>query len=189
MKTKICLFSLLLAASLPASAALYTSSTPVVIPDNNTLGTGSSLQFNVGGEGSSLSALTLTFALQGGYSTDLSGYLRMGSSGGSPSYDLTSLIQGQTLSSGSATSYMIDFTTSGFATTFDGGNPNTTWTLFFADNSALGQTTVNGWSLDVTAVPEPVNVALAIFGGVLAVWSASRRRSNAAAQPAILTEV
>ena len=46
-----------------------------------------------------------------------------------------------------------------------GGNPNGTWTLFFADLVAGGgNETLNGWSLDITAVPEPANVALTIFG-------------------------
>ena len=32
-----------------------------------------------------------------------------------------------------------------------------------ADTSPGGQTTLEGWSLDITAVPEPVNWALVIF--------------------------
>jgi hypothetical protein len=47
---------------------------------------------------------------------------------------------------------------------FNGMDPNGTWTLFFADLSAGNTSTLNGWSLDVTAVPEPVNVAMAILG-------------------------
>jgi hypothetical protein len=42
-------------------------------------------------------------------------------------------------------------------------NPNGTWTLFFADLSGGDQSTLVGWSLDITAVPEPVNVALIVF--------------------------
>ena len=49
---------------------------------------------------------------------------------------------------------------------FNGYNPNGTWTLFFADQAAGDQSTLVSWSLDITAVPEPVNVALAIFGGL-----------------------
>jgi hypothetical protein len=38
-----------------------------------------------------------------------------------------------------------------------------------------------GWTLDVTAVPEPVNVALAVFGGLLALLKlVSWRRRQAA---------
>lgn len=55
-------------------------------------------------------------------------------------------------------------------TTFGGMNANGEWTLFFADVSAGGGTsTLNSWSIDITAVPEPVNVALGIFAGVFLV--------------------
>ena len=66
------------------------------------------------------------------------------------------------------------------AGSFGGMNPNGTWTLFFADLSGGETSTLQGWSLNITAVPEPVNVALAVFGGVLGVWSISRRRSKSA---------
>jgi hypothetical protein len=45
-------------------------------------------------------------------------------------------------------------------------NPNGTWTLFFADLSAGGsQSHLVSWELDITTVPEPVNVALGCFAG------------------------
>src|SRR5439155_240043 len=47
-------------------------------------------------------------------------------------------------------------------------NPNGSWTLFFADMSAGEQSQLVSWELDISAVPEPVNVALAIFGGLAA---------------------
>jgi subtilisin-like proprotein convertase family protein len=63
---------------------------------------------------------------------------------------------------------------------FDGINPNGQWTLFFADLSSGGpQTRVQAWDLQVTAVPEPVNMALGIFGGVFvigAVWKRFRQK-------------
>lgn len=45
------------------------------------------------------------------------------------------------------------------------------WTLFLADTATGGQSTVVSWGLDlgITAVPEPVNVALGIFAGVFLV--------------------
>ena len=51
---------------------------------------------------------------------------------------------------------------------YNGSNPNGTWTLFIADmSSGGGQSQVLGWSLDITAaVPEPVNVALGVFAGL-----------------------
>ena len=54
-------------------------------------------------------------------------------------------------------------------------NPNGTWTLFFADVVTSGSSsTLLSWSLDITAVPEPVNVALGIFAGVFLVVSLAR---------------
>jgi hypothetical protein len=50
-------------------------------------------------------------------------------------------------------------------TSFNNLDPNGTWTLFFADMSSGGQTTVSGWSLIITAIPEPVNVALGLLAG------------------------
>jgi subtilisin-like proprotein convertase family protein len=52
----------------------------------------------------------------------------------------------------------------GSLASFNGVDPNGAWTLFFADESAGNTSTLNGWSLNITAVPEPVNAAMAIFG-------------------------
>jgi subtilisin-like proprotein convertase family protein len=43
-------------------------------------------------------------------------------------------------------------------------NPNGAWTLFFADAASGEQSTLNGWSLQITAVPEPINQAMMVFG-------------------------
>ena len=51
-----------------------------------------------------------------------------------------------------------------FLTSFNGDNPHTSWTLFFSDNSPGEQSTLVGWGLQITAVPEPITYALAIFG-------------------------
>jgi subtilisin-like proprotein convertase family protein len=50
-----------------------------------------------------------------------------------------------------------------------GVDPNGDWTLFFADRAAVSTATLTGWSLEITAVPEPVNVALGGFAGVFLV--------------------
>jgi subtilisin-like proprotein convertase family protein len=56
------------------------------------------------------------------------------------------------------------------------------WTLFFADLSGgdgANVTTLNGWDLDITAVPEPINVALVIFGlGVIGISAVCRHRGS-----------
>lgn len=60
-----------------------------------------------------------------------------------------------------------------------GGSPaNGTWELYFADLSNGGGTsTLDSWTLNITAVPEPVNIALAIFGGIGVVFGIRRYRS------------
>jgi hypothetical protein len=58
---------------------------------------------------------------------------------------------------------------------YNGMNPNGTWTLFIADLSGGAQSQLLGWSLDVTAeVPEPVNVALGVFGGIALIVTLAR---------------
>ena len=67
---------------------------------------------------------------------------------------------------------------------FSGLDPNGTWTLFFADRSVGATSTLVGWSLDITTVPEPVTVALAVFAGLAAVIKfLSWRRQRARACP------
>ena len=55
------------------------------------------------------------------------------------------------------------------------------WTLSFADlsgNDGANVTTLNGWSLGITAVPEPANVALGVFGGLMALAGCVRLCRN-----------
>jgi hypothetical protein len=47
---------------------------------------------------------------------------------------------------------------------FNNLGPNGQWTLYFADLSPVYQSQITGWSLEITAVPEPVTMALGIFG-------------------------
>ncbi len=62
-------------------------------------------------------------------------------------------------------------------TAYDGMNPNGTWTIFFADLSSGAQSQLLDWSLSITSeVPEPVNVALGVFGGIFVVVTALRNR-------------
>ncbi|MEI7533517.1 MAG: hypothetical protein WCK57_04050 [Verrucomicrobiae bacterium] len=148
------------------------------------------------GLGSSLSSFTVTLNLSGGYNNGLYAYLVNGATTvtlmNRPGYAVdgfgaTGAGMNITLQDVGAANGSIQNTTSGSPLSgtysaagslsdFNGINPNSTWTLYFSDTLAGGgDATLNGWSLDITAVPEPVNVALAIFGGVLGVWSVSRR--------------
>ena len=54
----------------------------------------------------------------------------------------------------------------GTLASFNNLDPNGNWTLFLADLSTGDQSTLTSWSLEITAVPEPVPVALAVFAGL-----------------------
>jgi subtilisin-like proprotein convertase family protein len=58
---------------------------------------------------------------------------------------------------------------------------NGTWTLFLADMSGANTMTLNSWSLDITAVPEPATWALMIFGALACGTVAVRRFRRQAA--------
>ena len=178
------------------------------IYDANPSGVTSSLL--VSGADTSLTGVNVTLNVSGGYNGDLYAYLvapngtlvmllnRVGTSAtstGNPIQDAfgysTAGFNNTTLSDTgtggnihnvaspvSGISYTPD---GGSLASFNGSNPNGTWTLFFADESAGNTSTLNGWSLDITAVPEPVNVAMAIFGigfigvGAVRVYRNSRK--------------
>jgi subtilisin-like proprotein convertase family protein len=53
-------------------------------------------------------------------------------------------------------------------TSFNGTNPNGTWTLFLADVSSGAQSTVVSWNLNIETVPEPSSCALLGIGIILA---------------------
>jgi hypothetical protein len=60
------------------------------------------------------------------------------------------------------------YNAAGTLVSFNGSVADGTWTLYFADLSSGGGTsTLDSWSLDITAVPEPGTVALGIFGALL----------------------
>jgi MYXO-CTERM domain-containing protein len=62
---------------------------------------------------------------------------------------------------------------------FNGTDANGVWTLYLADLSSGGQSTVVSWSLDITTVPEPQTWALGIVGmGLLAGWRRKYRRGK-----------
>jgi subtilisin-like proprotein convertase family protein len=65
---------------------------------------------------------------------------------------------------------------------FNGYDPNGAWTLTFSDWSGGGDpSSLVSWSLDLTSVPEPTNVALILFGaaaGLTRLISWTRRMKN-----------
>jgi subtilisin-like proprotein convertase family protein len=69
------------------------------------------------------------------------------------------------------------------ASAFNGLSANGTWKLFFADVESVSSTTLDSWSLEITAVPEPVTTALMVLGGVFGTFQFVRyvRRRKAPA--------
>jgi PEP-CTERM motif len=66
-----------------------------------------------------------------------------------------------------------------FASQFNGTNPNGTWSLYIADDVVQGDGetgSITGWTLDVTAVPEPSTWALLIAGSAALIFFSRRRR-------------
>jgi hypothetical protein len=209
---------LLIGAAITAPAGIYTySGSAYSIPDGSLAGVSS--QVTVSGSLPTLTDLTVTLNISGGYNGDLYAYLSydghllpllnrigvgsghsFGSAGAGMNVTLAdwgtiangyhgnihtagdSVLSGTWQPDGqitSPTASASSFSASGGSITLDGTfgnlNPNGTWTLFFADAvTGGGRATLNGWSLDITAVPEPVNVALGIFAGVFVVVSICR---------------
>lgn len=64
---------------------------------------------------------------------------------------------------------------SALLSSFNSLGANGNWTLFLADVSSGAQSTVVSWGLDIEVVPEPVNVALAGFGGMVVLVGLGRR--------------
>jgi hypothetical protein len=74
------------------------------------------------------------------------------------------------------------FDAAGTATfnTFTGIDPNGNWTLYFEDAAAIHESTLNNFNVSVSAVPEPVNLALGCFACIgagigLLKWQQARR--------------
>jgi subtilisin-like proprotein convertase family protein len=67
---------------------------------------------------------------------------------------------------------------------FNSLDPNGGWTLFFADVVGGGNpSTLVSWSLDITAVPEPIGWALIIFGASFAAIHIARQTLRLATGP------
>jgi uncharacterized protein (TIGR03382 family) len=62
-----------------------------------------------------------------------------------------------------------------FLSSFNGLDPNGTWTLFVADQSAGATSTLQSWSLAITAIPEPGTAVLGLLGVAVVV---RRRRGS-----------
>ena len=147
------------------------------IPDNNASGLAFALDFGASGPVQP-NSVQVTLNIAGGYNGDLTVYLQHGSSlvyllSTTPSMSSSGLNNVTFVSTGGS-SLPTDgtpittggsYTVSGL-TAWDNTSANGNWTLFFADLSPGDTSTLNGYSV-TSAVPEPVNVALAGFAGVM----------------------
>lgn len=177
----------LMALAFSARASLYPTGS---IPDGNPNGVAFTGTYDQATVGFTVSSLTISLNISGGYNGDLYAYLvapngalvvllnqpgvavnGFGASGagmnitfqdvGAANGNIENVTSGSVLSG----SYNAAESLSGF----NGSLADGTWTLFFADMASGGGTsTLNSWSLGVTAVPEPVNVALGAFAGLFA---------------------
>jgi hypothetical protein len=152
---------------LSANAGLYTFNDSGVIPQG---GATFSAEHPISDPASTITSieLILTFNDSASLGSTMLGTLNLGTGTGSPSVSLS-----PTFSYNSGVNSVYDVTFTGTSGTpgsgFNGLNPNDTWGLVLWDTGNNGiQNSLVGWSLDIEAVPEPVNVALGIFGGLLA---------------------
>lgn len=202
----------MLGVMLNAQAALYSlgnvngsgTALNLAIPDGYPSGIYTTI--TVSGEMSTLTDVNVTLNVAGGYNGDLYAYLsyngtlvtvlnRVGTGGGDTFGFSAAGFNNVTLDDqsgngnihvianpGANTAYTPDIGVGNNLAFYNGMNPNGTWTLFFADLSGGDTSTLNGWSLDITAVPEPMNVALGICGVVLMGAGAVRRCLRAGKQ-------
>jgi hypothetical protein len=144
-----------------SSAALYTFNYPDAgpIPQG---GSTFSIEHTISGIESSITGLQLilTFNDSSSLNGSIQGLLNLGTDPGSPFVSFTPAIS--YAGTGSQVIYDVNF--SGL----NGSNPNGTWGLVLWDTSNTGiENGLVGWSLGITAVPEPVSMAGGIFGGLV----------------------
>ena len=122
-----------------------------------------------------------------GNSSGIQGLLNLGTLASSPFVSFQPVVT-STTSNGNR---IYDVTFSGASGTpgagFNGLDPNGTWGLVLWDSGTTGiENGLVSWSLDITAVPEPVTVALICFGALAAAiklisWRRKLSRTAAAA--------
>jgi subtilisin-like proprotein convertase family protein len=186
MKTAMLIVTLVLTASLAQATLTYDTTLPVTIVDGNVVGV--AVQGTVSGVGTVLTSITVGFNITGGFDGNLYAYLvapngtvvtllnhigtGLGSLAAGFGNGFSLATTGADLYSTAANGTVGQQLTGTFQVTdlsaFNGINANGTWTLFFADTvTGGGNATLNSWTLNITAVPEPVTMALGGFGAML----------------------
>lgn len=168
----------LLAAAMNTEASLY----PIgIIPDGNPVGASFAGAYDQAAAGSTVGALTVSLDISGGYNGNLYAYLvapngtmvvllnQPGATPGNPfgfagsglnvtltdatTYNGNPVTGIQTTPETPGQIFSGTYNAAGTLGTFNNSSANGSWTLFFADEVAGGgQATLNGWSLDITAV-------------------------------------
>ena len=191
-QTLIGLLAVLLGAGV-AHASLYTetfSGVNVAIPDGNPVGVSFGETVSDIPGGSIVNGLTVDLSVSGGYNGNLYAYLvapngtlvmllnQPGATVGNPfgyagsglNITLSDTAAGriQTTPETPGSVFSGTYQAAGTLGAVSGSAADGTWTLYFADEVAGGgQAILNGWSLNITAVPEPANLALGLFVAML----------------------
>ena len=174
----------LLTAVLNAGASLYPIGS---IPDGSPVGVSFTGTYDQAAPGATVSGLTVDLSISGGYNGNLYAYLvspngtmvlllnqpgatisnPFGYAGSGFNVTLSDAAAGsiQTTPETAGSTFSGNYQAAGTLANFNGSVADGNWILFFADETAGGgQAILNGWSLNITAVPEPANIALVIFG-------------------------
>ena len=183
----------LLATVTNAGASLYPIGS---IPDGSPVGVSFLGTYDGAASGATVGSLTVSLNISGGYNGNLYSYLvapngtmvmllnQPGVTGSNPfgyagSGLNVTLTDDMTLGGNPVTGIQMTpetpgqpfsgtYNAAGTLGTFNNSSANGNWTLFFADMTAGGgQAQLNGWSLGITAVPEPVTLALGLFVAML----------------------
>jgi len=160
------------------------------IPDGNPIGVTFSGTVTDVPPGLTVDGLTVGLNLSGGYNGNLYAYLvspagtqveLMNEPGvsvgnpfgaGGPGMDITlqdtGAANGSIQNETSASVLSGSYNAAGLLAGFNGSAPDGTWELFFASEvSGGGSSSLNSWTLNLTAVPEPQLATLEILGGIL----------------------
>lgn len=166
MKTTTTLGAMLLCLS--TQAAIYSfNEGGVLLPGGQ-----SSLNFShaISGEAGSISSvvLTLNFSSQLALGGSIVGNLLLGSGTSPYVQSLSPSSPVFVAAAGSTPAYFsTTLTFAGSGSQFNQQNPNSTWTLDLWNNNGTYGNSLVSWGLNIEAVspvPEPMNVALAVFG-------------------------
>ena len=195
-KTLILLALLLSAAWAEATLTLSQGFGGGAIADGNPVGVGFGGTFTAANPLDQVLGVTINLNINGGYNGDLYAYLiapngtlvvlmdqpGVGVNGfgayGSGLNNLTLSDAGSTGIQGETSGSILTGTyqAAGSLSAFNGSAANGPWTLFFADLASGGGTAeLTGWTLNLTVVPEPVELALGLFAAMLLALAALKR--------------